>query len=66
MGAFAGVGLRGVSRYAQAAGGEIDVGAVEAAELADAQSGQQQRLDHGSARDVVAVSGAGGPVPEFA
>ena len=64
--ALAGIGLRRRSRDAQAASRDVEVRAIEPAELRDAQAAEDQRVDDNAARHVVAVPWSGPAIPQLA
>jgi len=62
----AGHGLGVDARNAEAPARQVDVVAVEPAELLDARTAEHERAEHGAARDVIAVSRSRLAVPELA
>ena len=63
--AHTGPRLRSDAGYAQAPSGQVDVVAVEPAQLLDAGAAEHQRGDHGAPRDVAASSRAGLAAPDL-
>jgi len=63
--ALAGVGLRGRPGDAHAPAGEVEMRTVQAAQLRDARTGEDQRLDNDATGHVVAVASLRLSAPEL-